>query len=72
MNINVCQTDNMHSGKKHSCETQLIVVINDWPEFLDKGGQVDSSILNFEKAVDTLVMNHLNVSYMAMVLVGRL
>ena len=27
MNINSCQIDNMHSGKKHSCETQLITVI---------------------------------------------
>ena len=53
MNINFCQTDNMHSGKKHSCETQLITVINDWATILDKGGQVDTFILDFEKALDT-------------------
>ena len=26
--------------KRHSCETQLITVINDWAKILDKGGQV--------------------------------
>ena len=53
MNINSCQIDNMHSGKKHSCETQLITVIDDWAKILDKGGQVDTFILDFEKAFDT-------------------
>ena len=43
----------MHSGKKHSCETQLVTVINDWAKILDKGGQVDTFILDFEKAFDT-------------------
>ena len=39
--------------KKHSCETQLITVIDDWAKILDKGGQVDTFILDFEKAFDT-------------------
>ena len=39
--------------KRHSCETQLITVINDWAKILDKGGQVDTFILDFEKAFDT-------------------
>ena len=39
--------------KKHSCETQLITVINDWAKILDDGGQVDTFILDFEKAFDT-------------------
>ena len=43
----------MHSGKKHSCETRLITVIDDWAKILDKGGQVDTFILDFEKAFDT-------------------
>ena len=30
--------------KKHSCETQLITVINDWVKILDKGGQVGTFI----------------------------
>ena len=51
MNINFCQ--NMHSGKKHSCGTQLITVISDWAKILDKGRQVDSFILEFVKAFDT-------------------
>ena len=58
--------------KKHSCESQLITVINDWARTSDNGEQVDTYILNFEKAFDTPLMNYLNVNYMAMVSVGRL
>ena len=57
--------------KEHSCETQLKTVINDWAIILDRGGQVDIFRLYFEKALDTPLRNYLNVSYMAMVLVGR-
>ena len=43
-----------HAFKKwHSCETQLTTVINDWAKILDKKGQVDTFILDFEKAFDT-------------------
>ena len=45
----------------HSCKTQLTTVINDRVKILDKGGQVDTfildfenkSLLDFEKAFDT-------------------
>ena len=47
-------SDRQHAfRKKHSCETQLVTVINDWAKILDKGGQVDTFILDFEKAFDT-------------------
>ena len=52
MNINSCQMGNMHSGKV-SYETQLTTVINDWAKILDNRGQVDTFILDFEKAFDT-------------------
>ena len=39
--------------KGHSCETQLTTVINDWAKILDSRGQVDTFILDFEKALDT-------------------
>ena len=39
--------------KRHSCETQLTTVINDGAKILDSGGQVDTFILDFEKASDT-------------------
>ena len=39
--------------KKHSCETQLITVTDDWAKILDKGGQVDTFILDSERAFDT-------------------
>ena len=32
---------------------RLITVINDWAKILDKKGQVDTFILDFEKAFDT-------------------
>ena len=48
-------SDSQHAfRKKHCCETQLITVIDDWVKILDKGGQVDTFILDFEKAFDTL------------------
>ena len=47
-------SDRQHAfRKKHSCETQLITVIDDWAKNVDKGGQVDTFILDFEKAFDT-------------------
>ena len=33
--------------------TQLTTVINDWAKILDSRGQVDTFILDFEKAFDT-------------------
>ena len=54
-------SDRQHAiRKKHSCETQLITVINDWAKILDKGGQVDTLILDFEKASDTPLHELLN------------
>ena len=47
-------SDRQHAfRKRHSCETQLITVIKDWAKILDDGGQVDTFILDFEKAFDT-------------------
>ena len=47
-------SDRQHAFRKsRSCETQLITVINDWAKILDAGGQVDTFILDFEKAFDT-------------------
>ena len=47
--------DKQHAFRKwHSCETQLITVINDWAKILDKQGQMDTFILVFEKAFNTL------------------
>ena len=47
-------SDKQHAFRKwHSCETQLATVINDWDKILDNKGQVDTFILDFEKAFDT-------------------
>ena len=52
--------------KRHSCETQLTKVINDWAKILDNRGQVDTFILDFEKAFDTPLMNPLKANSLAM------
>ena len=47
-------SDRQHAFRKgHSCETQLTTVINAWAKILDNTGQVDTCILDFEKAFDT-------------------
>ena len=47
-------SDKQHAFRKwHSCETQLATMINDWAKILDNQGQVDTFILDFEKAFDT-------------------
>ena len=47
-------SDRQHAFRKgHSCETQLTTVINGWAKILDSRGQVDTFILDFEKAFDT-------------------
>ena len=47
-------SDMQHAFRKgHGCETQLTTVINDWAKILDNRGQVDTLILDFEKAFDT-------------------
>ena len=46
-------SDRQHAFRKmHSCKTQLTTVINDWAKILDNGGQIDTFILEFEKAFD--------------------
>ena len=47
-------SDRQHAFRKdRSCETQLITVINDLAKILDAGDQVDTFVLDFEKAFDT-------------------
>ena len=46
--------EKQHAFRKwHSCETQLITVIDDWAKILDNQGQIDTFILTFEKGFDT-------------------
>ena len=65
-------SDRQHAfSERHSCETQLTTVINDWAKILDNRGQVDTFILDFEKAFDTPLMNSLKANCSAMELVAR-
>ena len=70
MNISSCMTGNMHLGKG-SCETQLTTVINDWVKILDKGGQVDTFILDFEELLTPSLINFLKANYLVIALAGR-
>ena len=38
--------------KRHSCETQLTTLINDWVKILDSGEQIDTFVSDFAKAFD--------------------
>ena len=50
----ILRSDRQHAFRKRdSCETQLTTVIHDWAKILDNRGQVDTFILDFEKAFDT-------------------
>ena len=63
-------SDRQHAfRKRHSCETLLVTVINDWSKILDDGGQVDTFILDLRKLLMHPLMNYLNASCMVMVLV---
>ena len=65
-------SDKQHAFRKwHSCETQLTTVINDWAKILDNKGQVDTFILEFEKAFDTPHMNSLKANCLVMELVVK-
>ena len=65
-------SDRQHAFRKgHNCTTQLTTVINDWAEVLDNRGQVDTFILDFEKAFDTPLMNSLKANCLAMGLAAR-
>ena len=63
MNINFFQTNTMHSRSGIAVKlSNLATVINDWAKILDDKGQVDTFILDFEKAFDTPHTNSLKVN----------
>ena len=59
-------SDKQHAFRKwHSCETQLTTVIDDWAKILDNQGQVDTFILDFEKAFEPPLTNFLKANCLA-------
>ena len=64
MNISSCPTGNMHLGKGTDA-------INHWVNILDGGGQVDTFILDFEKAFDTPPHDFLKANYLVIALAER-
>ena len=51
---------NQHGFRKgHSCETQLILAVEELAMNLDHGGQMDMIILDFSKAFDKVPHQHL-------------
>ena len=67
-------SDRQHAfRKRHSCETQLITVINDWAKIFDNGGQDDTYLSwTSRKLLIHPRMNYLNASCIGTVLVERL
>ena len=54
LNENKLLSDRQHAfRKRHSYETQLTIEINVWAKILDNGGEIDTFIVDFEKAFDT-------------------
>ena len=43
----------------HSCETQLLLIIDDFAKAIDHSLQVDAAILDFAKAFDKVSHHHL-------------
>ena len=64
-----CPAGNMHLGKG-TVVTQLNTALKCWVKILNKGGQVDTFILDFEKAFDIPLKNYIK-AYMYMELVER-
>ena len=65
-------SDRQHAFRKgHSCETQLTTVINDWAKILDNRGQVDTFVLDFEKACGTPPHELLEANCLGMESVAR-
>ena len=53
-------TDTQHGFRKHhSCESQLLLTINDLAKSLNEGSQIDSILLDFSKAFDKVDHNKL-------------
>ena len=65
-------SDRQHAfRKRHSCETQMTTIINNLAKILDNRGQVDTFILNFEKAFHSHPHELLTSNCLAMELVAR-
>ena len=61
-NIGVCQclSDKQHGfRKRRSCESQLIVTIDDLARCLNESGQIDAILLNLYKAFDKATLARL-------------
>ena len=58
LNNNNVLTDFQHGFReKRSCETQLLLTVNDFANNLNQGEQVDSILLDFSKAFDSIDHN---------------
>ena len=65
-------SEKQHEFRKwHSCETQLITVIDDWAQILDNQGQFVTLILDFEKPLTLSLMNFSKANGLAMEFEGK-
>ena len=67
-------SDSQHAFRKKAQLRKSVdygYLINNWAKILDNRGQVDTFILDSEKAFDTPLMNSLKSNCLAMELVAR-
>ena len=74
---NYLDENNIITPKKHgfrtgySCESQLILALNDWAHTLDVGSRTDVAIFDFSKAFDKVSHNHLLAKLSHMGIMGQ-
>ena len=60
MSDNDLFTSHQHGFRsKRSCVTQLLEVIEEWSDILERGGNIDCIYLDFQKAFDTVPFRRL-------------
>ena len=60
LNANSILSDNQFGFRlKHSCESQLLVTVNDIARAINNNMQVDAAILDFSKAFNKVAHKHL-------------
>ena len=56
---NILSDNQFGFRSKHSCETQLLITVNDIAKDIDRNLQVDAAILDFSKAFDRVAHSRL-------------
>ena len=62
LNSHKILSDAQHGFRQnHSCESQLLLTVNDFAKGLNDGKQTDAVSLDFSKAFDKVSHNYINI-----------